>query len=266
MSYYREVGTYYDKDAVDFERRYHLNPALQRIRQSFREHVKLRTSGTTLEVGVGPGFDLIHFAEQFPDREVYGIDISAEMVRLTDEKISAKKLPNARVAQGSVEDLVDIFPGVQFDTIYVFFGALNTVDDLEHAFDCLRNVLAPEGKMILTFVNKYYLAGTFIELLKLKPKNAFARWRKVWGGYSPTNFLASKCYSPRTIARLSKMDVPYQRGYSIFYPAWYYHKFHRFLPRKVINILWDMDARIARTFVGQFGEYMLYELRSLNKG
>ena len=41
MSYYREVGQYYDKDAVDFERRYHLNPALQRIRQSFRERVKL---------------------------------------------------------------------------------------------------------------------------------------------------------------------------------------------------------------------------------
>ena len=34
--YYEEVGAYYDKDAVDFERRYWQNDALQRIRQSFR--------------------------------------------------------------------------------------------------------------------------------------------------------------------------------------------------------------------------------------
>ena len=40
MSYYDKVGTYYDKDAVDFEQRYHENPALQRIRQSFRQHTK----------------------------------------------------------------------------------------------------------------------------------------------------------------------------------------------------------------------------------
>ena len=40
MSYYEEVGNYYDKDAVDFEQRYWKNPVLQRIRQSFREEVK----------------------------------------------------------------------------------------------------------------------------------------------------------------------------------------------------------------------------------
>ena len=44
MSYYREVGHYYDKDAVDFERRYQLNPALQRIRQSFREARKISST------------------------------------------------------------------------------------------------------------------------------------------------------------------------------------------------------------------------------
>ena len=60
MSYYSEVGHYYDKDAVDFERRYHLNPALQRIRQSFRERVKSHPQSTVLEVGFGPGFDFGH--------------------------------------------------------------------------------------------------------------------------------------------------------------------------------------------------------------
>jgi len=258
MSYYDKVGTYYDKDAVDFEQRYHQNPALQRIRQSFRQHTKSYAQSIVLEVGFGPGFDLVHFAEQYPERKFYGLDISAEMVRLTQEKIDRLGLQNAWVAQGSVEDIPDRFPGVSFDMIYVFFGALNTVNDLEGAFADLRSVLGAGGRMVLTFVNKYYLAGTAIELLKLKPKFAFARWKKVWGGYSPTNFLASRCYRPGVIKKLAKMECEYFRGYSILYPAWYYHKFHRHLPKRLLQTLWDVDAQIATTSLGKFGEYMLY--------
>ena len=64
MSYYDKVGTYYDKDAVDFEQRYHENPALQRIRQSFRQHTKSYAQETVLEVGFGPGFDLATKAQR----------------------------------------------------------------------------------------------------------------------------------------------------------------------------------------------------------
>ena len=262
MSYYSEVGHYYDKDAVDFERRYHLNPALQRIRQSFRERVKSHPQSTVLEVGFGPGFDLVHFAEQFPEQQYYGIDISEEMVRLTQEKIDNGKFINAKVAQGSVEHLNTLFPEVKFDMIYVFFGALNTVDDLDHAMSCLRHVLKPGGRMVLTFVNKYYLAGTLIELLKGKPKNAFARWRKVWGGYSPTNYLASKCYAPGSISKKVKLPLTYSRGYSIIYPAWYYHKLHKILPNALLQMLWSFDDAISTTKMGTFGEYMLYDFQS----
>jgi ubiquinone/menaquinone biosynthesis C-methylase UbiE len=258
MSYYNKVGTYYDKDAVDFEQRYYQNPALQRIRQSFRQHTKSFEQESILEIGFGPGFDLVHFAEQFPDRKFYGVDISAEMVRLTQEKIDEMGLENAWVAQGSVEDITAEFPEVTFDMIYVFFGALNTVNNLEVALSNLRHVLRPTGRMVLTFVNKYYIAGTIIELLKLKPKFAFARWKKIWGGYSPTNFLASRCYRPHTIKKWAKLDCIHSRGYSIFYPAWYYHKFHKLLPKSILAGLWELDERIASTPVGKLGEYMMY--------
>ena len=258
MSYYDRVGTYYDNDAVDFEQRYYQNSALKRIRQSFRQQTKSHPQRTVLEIGFGPGFDLVHFAEQFPNRKFYGLDISAEMVRLTQQKIDQMGLKNAYVAQGSVEDITTQFPEITYDMIYVFFGALNTVDDLESAFYNLRSVLQPRGKMVLTFVNKFYIAGTLIELLKLKPKFAFARWKKVWGGYSPTNFLASHCYSPKTIKKYAKLRCIYSRGYSVFYPAWYYHKLHKRLPRSIIQGLWELDERIASTPLGKFGEYMLY--------
>ena len=258
MSYYDNVGTYYDKDAVDFEQRYHQNPALQRIRQSFRQHTKSYEQESILEIGFGPGFDLVHFAEQFPNRKFYGLDISAEMVRLTREKIEEMGLENAWVAQGSVEDITTQFPQVTFDMIYVFFGALNTVNNLEVALSHLRQVLQPGGRMVLTFVNKYYVAGTIIELLKLKPKFAFARWKKIWGGYSPTNFLASRCYRPSTIKKWAKLHCIYSRGYSVFYPAWYYHTLHKRLPKSIVAALWELDERIATTQIGKFGEYMLY--------
>ena len=72
MSYYDKVGTYYDKDAVDFEQRYHQNPALQRIRQSFRQHTKVLPEQNHRFRGRASAqdFDLVHFAEQFPDRKV----------------------------------------------------------------------------------------------------------------------------------------------------------------------------------------------------
>jgi len=68
--YYEEVGTYYDKDAVDFEKRYWKNDSLQRIRQSFREHVRQYEFKRVLEIGFGPGFDLVHFAQTHPQAEV----------------------------------------------------------------------------------------------------------------------------------------------------------------------------------------------------
>jgi ubiquinone/menaquinone biosynthesis C-methylase UbiE len=257
--YYDEVGAYYDKDAVDFERRYWQNDALQRIRQSFRQHVRQYTFTTVLEVGFGPGFDLAHFAQTHPSAQIYGIDVSAEMVRIAQNKIDQQNLINAKVTQGSVEHIAERFPGVQYDMIYVFFGALNTVDDLGAAMKELERLLLPGGRLVVTFVNKWYIGGMLLEVLKGKPKWAFARLRKVWGGYSPSQFLASKCYTPGDICATLSMPLADKRGYSIFYPAWYYHKIHKLLPKKVLMILWRLDERICRTRLGTLGEYMLYD-------
>jgi ubiquinone/menaquinone biosynthesis C-methylase UbiE len=259
--YYDEVGEYYDKDAVDFEKRYWKNDALQRIRQSFREQVRQYEFTSALEVGFGPGFDLIHFAKTHPQARVYGIDISAEMVRLAQDKIDRGALGNASVACGSVEHVESLFPEVKYDLIYVFFGALNTVENLKEAMKELERLLLPGGHMVLTFVNKWYVGGMLIEMLKGKPKWAFARLNKVWGGYSPTQFLASRCYTNREIKSTSTLACVDQRGYSILFPAWYYHKIHRLLPNKVRMFLWRMDGIISRTLVGTLGEYMLYDFR-----
>lgn len=263
MSYYEDVGSYYDRDARDFEQRYWRNGALQRIRQSFREVVKQHPMHRVLEVGIGPGFDLVHFATQFPEAQFRGLDVSAEMVQLTRNKIQDLQLTNVRAAQGSIEDLDAAFPGETFDMIYVFFGALNTVDNLELALRELHKRLEPGGTMVLTFVNKWYVAGMLWELMKLKPGRAFARLKKVWGGYSPTQFLASKCYTPSAIRKAAHpLRLEHAEGFSIAYPAWYYQRLHRAIPRKMIEGLWHLDRQLASTRVGTWGEYMLYTFQS----
>ena len=260
-NYYNKVGKYYDKDAIDFEHRYWENDTLQRIRQSFREHVRNYNFTSALEVGFGPGFDIVHFAQTFPNAKINGVDISAEMVRIANEKIKHENLKNAKVKQGSVEDIESQFPGERYDMIYVFFGALNTVNDLKASIKELERLLLPGGNLILTFVNKWYLGGIIIESLKFKFSRAFSRLKKIWGGYSPTNFLASKCYSTREVKSSSTLSCKYQRGYSIFFPAWYYRGIHRRLPNKIRLFLWHLDSKISSMKLGTLGEYMLYDFQ-----
>ena len=164
-NYYHSVGTYYDKDAIDFEHRYWENDTLQRIRQSFREHVRKYNFTKALEIGFGPGFDMVHFAQTFPNAQINGMDVSAEMVRIANEKIIQSNLQNAIVKEGSVEDIESQFPGERYDMIYVFFGALNTVNDLNASIKELERLLLPGGNLVLTFVNKWYVGGIIICLL-----------------------------------------------------------------------------------------------------
>ena len=118
---------------------------------------------------------------------MYGLDVSQEMVQLAQQKIEAHALTNAHVGQGSVEHITEQFPETSFDLIYVFFGALNTVEDIERAFECLSDRLEEGGRMVLTFVNKWYLQGMLIELLKGRPVQAFSRLKKFGAVIHPRN-------------------------------------------------------------------------------
>lgn len=261
--YYKNVKTYYDDDAVDFDNRYWQNPVLQKIRQSFREEVKKYPLDHILEIGTGTGLDLVHFGMTHPDSKVYGIDISKEMCRLAEIKRIEHGLENIIIREGVVEDIDQLFPGQKFDMVYVFFGALNTVADLHEAARELTGKLNKNGIMVLSFVNKYYLTGMLIELVKLRFKNAFARLRPVWGGYSPVKYLPSRCYSPREITNaFSELEVLKKRGYCILHPAWYYPNLYRRLG-KISNALWKVDQILNKTLLWKFGEYTLFVFQKL---
>jgi ubiquinone/menaquinone biosynthesis C-methylase UbiE len=262
-NYYREVKTYYDQDAGDFDKRYWENPVLQRIRQSFREEVKKYPFKSILEIGYGTSIDMVHFGATHPDAMVYGIDISGEMCRITSKKAAEKGLVNVDAREGSVEDIEYLFPNQKFDVIYVFFGALNTVADLMETAQILKSCLQKDGVMILSFVNKYYVLGMVIELLKLRFSHAFARLRPVWGGYSPVKYLPSRCYSPAEVIKtFNGTKLLHKQGYSILHPAWYYHGLNRKLG-KFRRMLWKADNLLNKTFLWKFGEYTLFVFKKV---
>ena len=150
---------------------------------------------------------------------------------------------------------------------YVFFGALNTAEDLHRAADRLYAATAPGRHFVLTFVNRWYLAEIAVGLVRGQWKRAFRKLGTVWGGYSLDRPLPSRCVTPREVhrafgrgGRMSK-----RRGFSIAYPAWYRS---RWLPRlgRTSQWLWELDRWLNRTPAWSTGEYTLYVFRKNSDG
>jgi len=264
--FHQSVADYYDRDACHYEERYWKNAVAQRIRQSFREEVKRHAFGDVLEIGCGTGLDLAHFGSIYPERRVYGIDVAPAMLAAATNKVEGLGLDNVTVRRGTPDALEALFPETQFDHIYVFFGALNTVPDLRAVAGMLRKRMKRDGSMVLTFVNKWYLADMIIDLIRFRFRRAFERLGKVWGGYSPEYHLASRCFSPREIKRAFGDDfqITRRRGYSILYPAWYRPHWVLRFGRGLSDLLWNADRLLSHTPAWCLGEYTLYTFRARN--
>lgn len=249
---------YYNMDAQGYESRYWSNPVLQQIRQSFRETVKFFPATTMLEVGCGMGLDLVHFAKTHPKRLIAGIDISPEMVQLSRERLQTYGCSNVTVEVAGAEEIGEVFPGRKFDLIYVFFGALNTVGDLNLAAEKLSESLTDNGIIVLSFVNKWYIGGMLIDMARFRFSRAFSRLKPVWGGYSPTVFLPSHCYTPAQVKRaFHDLKIIRRHGYTIIHPAWFFTQINRKLGRRLSYLLWSIDKVLDKTFLWRFGEYGL---------
>lgn len=260
--FHKTVATYYDQDVdYGFESKAESNPLLDRIRSDFRAISSKYPFNSVLEIGCGPGFDLAWFAKNYPDAQVTGIDISKKMVGLTEKRIKNENLTNASVLQLDERGLEQSFEDESFDLIYVFFGALNTVSDLQKSADEIHRLLRSGGHAVLTFVNKWYLREMIVQALKLNYKLAFARLKKEWGGYSPNRHLPSRCYSPKEVLKsFAEFTLIERKGYSIFFPAWYN-------PHKVkgkaeqAEKLWARDQKIQNSALWSKGEYTLFVLK-----
>lgn len=261
--YYRRVADYYDIDSRNFEDRSRQNRVLQRLRDEFRRESEPHARGNLLEIGYGPGFDLVHWARARPGSVVHGIDVSPGMQACARRNVAAEGLGNVQAEVGTVEDLPRLFPGVRFDFAYCYFGALNTTADLAAAAAGLASSLAPDGTAVLTFVNRWYLLEILYGLARLRWRKAVARLRPVWGGYANDRVLESRCVSPGQVraAFAPHFEVVRQRGYCMLYPAWYRNPRWVAGRPRLAETLWQADQGLNRTPLWSAGEYALYVLK-----
>lgn len=257
--YYRDVAEYYDTDAkLGFEKRATINTSLERIRNDFRQLTSKYPFSKVLEIGCGPGFDIEWFAQKYPSKRFTAVDISMEMVNHTKKRIEEGEFTNAKVLQSSERELIDKFGTASFDMIYVYFGALNTVEDLSETADIINQLLTDKGIAVLSFVNKWYMRELIVQMMKLKFDSAFARLGKTWGGYSVDRHLSSHCYSPSFIKNaFHKFSLLENKGYSIFYPPWYNDHKVKNNPQKATK-LWNIDQKIQTSPLWALGEYTLF--------
>ncbi len=255
----RTTGAYYDAFADVAEERYSSNHVLVRIREAFRRAVERYPAEAVLDLGCGPGTDLAWFARRYPRRRYSGIDVSTRMVELARQKFAGG---NVRIARGCAEDVPRIFAGERFDLIYSFFGPLNTEPSLGRAALALREAVATDGVVVLTFVSRVYLLDSALHLLRGRPRRAIARILNRWRGYNEQTPLSASLYFTRQIeSQLAPVfEVERREGFSILYPAWYRASHFREYGN-VVGKLWLADRVLNRTPLWRVGEHLLYVLR-----
>ena len=257
--YHDQVANYYDKEAYDFEKRAGQNHVLESLRQTFRDITMTYQPKKMLELGYGPGLDMEWFANQKGVEIIHGIDLTPSFYQIVKEKADFRGDGRIVPHLGTAEDASELLGTTSVDTVIVYFGALNTTDNLDNAAKAIANVLEPGGRAVLTFVNRWYMFDIFWNLLTLRPHKALARLGSVWGGYSPTRHLPSYCPSSRTVHRAFK---PYlkrvkRKGFCIVHPAWYRQQWapQNSLRSKIAN---GIDRLLQFTPFWNLGEYSLY--------
>ena len=152
--YHQSVADYYDEEASSFENRADSNPVLVELRRQFRDIVLQGDVRTILEIGYGPGLDMVWFSDREETNVVHGLDITPNFYKIVQTKSEGNKKLNPML--GGPSDILNHLEPSSIDTIYIFFGALNTCGDLESAVEQMSLALKPGGRIIATFVNKWY--------------------------------------------------------------------------------------------------------------
>ena len=120
-----------------------LEAPMELIFSQWRRTFLSKTSGRTLEVGVGTGRNIPFYPE---DVDLTGIDISSKMVEISKKKLRKHPRPNTRIIQMNAEELE--FADNTFDTVVaacVFCSVPNPVQGLKE----IKRVCRHGGKVLM---------------------------------------------------------------------------------------------------------------------
>lgn len=103
-----------------------------------------RRSGRVLEIGVGTGLSLRHYARHL---EVTGIDVSAEMLSKARRKAAAQKLVHVKELREMDARALD-FPDDHFDTVVAMY-LVSVVPEPEKVVAEMARVCKPGGEVLI---------------------------------------------------------------------------------------------------------------------
>jgi S-adenosylmethionine-diacylgycerolhomoserine-N-methlytransferase len=145
------------RHVYDFTRKYYLLG-----RDGLVRALAAPAGGSVLEVGCGTGRNLALVARRYRSARLFGIDISAEML-----KNARRNAPGARFAQGDATgfDAGRLLGEAAFDRIFLSY-TLSMVPDWQGALDQAARLLAPGGQLhIVDFGQQERLPGWFRAML-----------------------------------------------------------------------------------------------------
>ena len=103
--------------------------------------------GSVLEIGCGTGRNLLLTARRYPNADLYGLDISTEMLVTAKSALTGSGV-SADLRQGDACSFAstDLFSGKKFDRVF-FSYALSMIPDWRRALAEAHTALAPRGSI-----------------------------------------------------------------------------------------------------------------------
>ena len=148
----------------DLTRKYYLLGRDRLIRE-----LGVPAGGSVLEVGVGTGRNLALVAGRYPGARLFGLDISAEMLKsahVNIDRAGAQGRTLLARADATSFDPQWLFGEAGFDRVYVSYS-LSMIPDWEAALAQALSVVAPGGRLhVVDFGQQEQLPGWFRALLR----------------------------------------------------------------------------------------------------
>lgn len=116
--------------------------------------LNLKKGDKVLEIGFGRGSALIQISKIVGENgEVYGIDLTPEMLEITHKNLTKHNISNVKITEGDGRDLP--YKKDYFDAVYIS-STLELFDnpDIPVVLEEIKRVLKPQGKLCVVSIPK----------------------------------------------------------------------------------------------------------------
>ncbi len=259
---YADLEAAFDGVAEDYDRHILGNPINVWLRnRSVSLMTKVFRAGeTVLEVGCGTGTETLSLAKT--GITVLATDISSKMLRVLKRKVENAGLDRFVIPiHARPYTLMERIRDLGYETIdgaYSTYGAINTEPRLNDFFSGIRQLIKPQGRLVLGVWNKFCAYEILGYTIKLRPAMAGARFRNPVPVGKSRFCVASNAY---TVSELSNLTSRYFRlenvyGVGIFLPPSNLTKY--LPPEPILGLVKRIDVALEARFPwNRLGDHFL---------